>query len=345
MTSFNSQITSISSSIKNDYFEKGKVYVTTNELDEDVTIEALKTISSVGNLLIGVSGFCCLDLAATRKVDYVLIVDPSSLTELFWKQVTPLITDSQSRSDCIIKLQTHLKANINNYSSETTSEETIADDLENYNFAIRQYPSWLATDAGYEHIKNVFKKGNFAFVKMDIIDTETCKKLKQVFENFSLKLDTIYLSNVHNFIRIQDYPKYAQSLELLLSDNTIIVDTQDEPFKLTPELSRINCRFPLQRCIRTPVNLKLAKFQNPVQRVMQRTNEPIEMLYPIIHLQKSGTKEDQLFYEYGLLKKYYTAEEADVVAEKVKAKLTANNIPCTDENVSALAYPLLYSKS
>lgn len=317
---FASCFNDITSSVKNAYFENSQVYITTNENQEEQTLSTLQKMDSVGQAFIGTSGLSSLNLAAVRKqVDYIVIIDPSNRTKLFWKNISHLIISCSNRKECLEKIKIHLLLSMDNYGLEKKAVGLYCKELSSPK-------SWLAQDDRFEKIWKIFKGNRFAFLQADLIDTPVCESIKKVFERFNLKTDTAYLSNIHDYINPEDYQQYEKSLECLLSKNTIIVDTHDQSFKITKELANLffRSKVPLNTHQKFQYEFEKSPDDNQFasQRVKQRNGEPIRTLYPMIELAYQ-VKPSELFYQYGIKMKFFTDEEMKAASKKVSQKLTS----------------------
>lgn len=219
-----------SSSFEDSFFKNNKVHIFTNEKNERESIEKLRTLAPVGNLFFGTSGLSSLNLASVRpSIQYIMIMDVSNCTKLFWKKMKKLIRN-HSRIECIKKIEEHILQKFQDYGLKKSSCEISAKKL--------MHPtSWLSDDQRYEKIQSIFKKRQFVFLHADFQDSNFVKKMKKKLSFFQLKIDVFYSSNIINFILLKNLSKYQHSLEYLLSENTIIVDTEEQPFKITKILA------------------------------------------------------------------------------------------------------------
>lgn len=215
------------------------VYLTTNEAGQETTLrKAAKYPVTIGKVLLFVSGFCGLNLAAARgrdseshsKIKYLLCVDKSDQTELFWKMISSVVPTS-TREEAISKIRA---INLGNptalypctcWGGKKAKIEDV--DLKE---EISNQISWLSTDASYACIQKIFQKKHFAFIKGDMFNPGTTRSLAQVLQDHGLVLDTIYLSNLREYAEIQGcLPQFRSAMHELQRacfDQTYVVDTK-----------------------------------------------------------------------------------------------------------------------
>lgn len=307
------------SSVVTRRFERGRVFITTNEAKELESIEKLKQIKAIGAVFIGTSGLTSLNLASVRKmVEYIVIIDSSPLVKLFWGKIGDVIKNSSDREECLINLERHIVQRINDY---TSFEENY---LDIFCSALKSSTSWLYDDIRFKKIWEIFKNGHFVFLQADLADGATTQKIQKIFKRFELQVDTIYLSNIHEYFDHSGYTDYEKSLESLLSTKTIIVDTIERAFKVT----KIFLYYKTDMCLLDHIDLPLEHAchlpETLQQQVRQRDGEPVKTLYPIIdiarRLQLQGDT-SLLFYHYGLYKNYFTKKELKEAEKKTQEAL------------------------
>lgn len=301
---YNSYIASVKPHVENDFFSRHQVYVTTNELNHDDVLVSLKKVAAIGNLIIGTSGFCTLNLASVRKeVNYILIGDPSAAAKLFWENMASIIRESKDRLDCVKKVQKNLMRKRHYYFTDPAKVWA-----QEYSNDIKAPSSWLYDDERYEKIKNIFVRYAFAFCLLDFTDTEACLEISEIHRRNGLVVDTIYTSNIHSFIEADKFASYERSLECLMGPDTIVVDTEEQSFKIGSLLSSMFADRFLQAYILYSRGYGLPESQFwATQRFRLRAGQPVRKLYPIMALESAAPS--TLFYRYGLSRGYYSEEE------------------------------------
>jgi hypothetical protein len=288
------------------------------------------------NLAIGIGGFCTLDLASVRdNIRYILIVDPSVSTEIFWKKMVPIIQNAEGRKDCEKKIHQNIIKCIEKYGHLDEKMD------EHYISLLIKGTSWLSTEQRFSHIQKIFKDNHFAFIRMDLIDNVACRKIQTFHESHGLIADIMYISNVINFIHAEDLNKFGSSLSMLTTSETIFIDVEEEEYKITPNLAERFCY--LSDCICFASNYDIKSLPQLKLRTKQRGD--IEKFYPIIKL--AGKIElNKLFYAFGMFRDYYEQEEMEKI-DAIVQKIAPKN--ATEENIDLLTlkalYPIKGSKS
>lgn len=167
-----------------------------------------------GNTMVTVSGFTGLNIAATRKgVDRIVMVDISSKNEQFWERATKMIRESKTAEEFLQKLN-----------KDVEEQEKLGNFYDTIDFKseIEKGISWLSTEEGFQKIKNIFDNGNFVFKRIDMSNPECITSLSTALKKANCTVDTLYASNVENFV--EDKEKYREGLKLLVGDSTLVVD-------------------------------------------------------------------------------------------------------------------------
>jgi hypothetical protein len=336
--SFFESFAKISTTFENEVYKDYQVFIFTNEEGENKTIAKLKTIARLGNAFIGTSGFCSLNLASVREISYIVMIDPSSRTKLFWERIGSLIITFSKREESLEKIQEHIRENLLDYQDTIRDIEFLCEELE-------QETSWLSDDVRFERIYKIFKNKQFVFLQADITDFAVCKQVKKIFKEFRIQVDTAYLSNIHDCLFPQRYESYGKSLKYLLSDHSIIVDTNPREFKFSKYFEFLFKEYFLENLIVFERTSRHGKFKVPLltQRVRERKNMPIETLYPMIGLVKEGSEE--LFFRYALMMGYSKEEEVEQIdreLEEIERKIPFNeNIPLDEKYWRSLKKAML----
>jgi len=327
---------------EHDLVKNGKVYVTTNETDTRSALATLEKAVSVGNLAIGVSCFCTLDIASVREnISHILIVDCCEYTELFWEKIAPIIKNSSNRNDCIQKIGSHIRANKEVYFSALSATDQ-TEQVEEHIFSM-ETRGWLSTNKGYNKVKIIFDKNCFAFKRLNLCDVKACRVINELHQRMGLKTDTIYLSNVIEFISPENLPSYGQSVELLTSQNSIIVDTRPRPFKNTLTFFEKFPKDGLELFINFPREYNCPPPEFPAQQVRLRDSQTIPQLYPLIEFASNKAPQD-VFYDFGIAQEYFTEEEMEEVEDR--AYMMMQNKPnATSHDLLQAVFDIIYSKA
>ncbi len=311
-----SELQSIKPTFKSPIFENYEVNVRTNEQGLANVQKALATWKLIGEGFIGTSAMCNLDLVSEMpKIKYIFIIDPSKLVGLFWKNMTLLIAKSTNRKECRRQIQDHLKDHMKSYLPLRHQGDSVKLAAK-FSEAMNMECCWLSNRRRYDKIKEIVKNNSPIWLPLNYTDVAACKQIKEVWEKHRLQIGAAYISNIHDFIYPNDFAAYATSLKTLLCKNSIVIDTHDRRFVTTQKLSRLFTDGNLGTQIAFPHHFWRAPQIVPTLRVGRYLGS-IETLYPIIRLQKTCQNSGDLFYEYGIEKRYYARQQAEGIEKGV----------------------------
>ncbi|MBS3904271.1 MAG: hypothetical protein KGZ39_02970 [Simkania sp.] len=236
-----------------------RVFVCSNETNQENTLTSLARKAIVGNTIAGVSGFCLLNMTAVRgtrsespaAIENVVIMDRSIRMEHFWKSIQPIIQKSNTRQEVLEKTkQLILKEKSRYFSGGSCAYcQTSTKIAEHYCTLLDQEVqngiSWLSDDLKFVRIKRIFDHSRFHFVLLDIASLERVFGLSQEFKKRGFTIDSLYLSNVEEYINPDEKDAYISSVDYLSSPETLIVQTQQRIDQMTqPVVQEILSRKP-----------------------------------------------------------------------------------------------------
>ncbi len=227
---------SFSSPIYDDYAHR--VFLNTNELDQEKTLLKLATIPVSGDTFVGVSGFFSLNAVAARansrdwseKIKHIYILDRSVRVEAFWSRIPEIIKGSSCRSEVVEKVKLLINEKKEVYFSggkRSTPTKAAAEAVHFFEMGIIDGTSWLSSDEKFNAIKKIFDKGRFAFRLVDLFWKDQVEAFMDELYDQERTIDTVYLSNVHEYLESEeDGMDYMDSLVELIEPNTVVVHTQ-----------------------------------------------------------------------------------------------------------------------
>ncbi|MGA8165631.1 MAG: hypothetical protein WB791_11555 [Waddliaceae bacterium] len=196
-------------------------YISTNEEGLDKVREILGNIPKHPNgVHLGVSGWHNYDIMALRKSKCGILVDLNksqsafnlfTLNEIFnkiektpqWMQVfQPGVSESRDAFTPYEQLE-----------SETLRPG-----------------SWLSDDESFEHIKAMAQEGRIFVVTADFQDTPFFEAVRETLEAQNLIIDTLYTSNIHDYIPPENADRFQHTVKVLSHEDTqhIYSSTQDK---------------------------------------------------------------------------------------------------------------------
>jgi hypothetical protein len=199
----------------------------------------------VGDVMMGVSGFYTLNVAAVRaqnngqKIPYLLLVDCSTRVEKFWIKMQEIMQEAKTPQDVSLKILDFASSNPeefwkpshsnNSQCVKEASRKRAYTDVNNLALEIESGTSWLSSQEKFETIKQIFKD-RFAFVRLDFFDGKSVRALCSRISQLNFKFDSIYLSNMREHAEIdRNLPGFHESLKELksvITDKTLFIDTK-----------------------------------------------------------------------------------------------------------------------
>lgn len=245
MTSFNTIFSSISTTPS----RCDKLYLVTNEGKAGDTLKIAKNSPvQEATVVLFASAMFGLNYAAARgantkidrRIEHLICVDNSHAIKLFWECLTPIITKSNNRKECIKKIIAMVNKNVDQFYpmdvqvlGQCSKPQWVARCLEtwldNLDDDINDGTSWLSTDQGFLAIQKIFKNNNFAHISGNLFSSDLTQNIVSTLDAMKLKLDSIYLSNIAEVARvndtIDDYRSAIKVFKTVSTPSTLFIDT------------------------------------------------------------------------------------------------------------------------
>lgn len=239
----------------NDFMHR--IFLTTNEEDHLKVLEELKKEPIHGNTLmemesqggqaiIGVSGFAALNMVAIRgeeasgdtgKIDTLIIIDRSAKVQAFWKAMHDIITSSQTRHEVLDKLDKLVHSEM--FEVKDLPGHIKYEPLDGLYKEVTKDLSWLSSTRRFKKIKDIFDSGRFIFKCIDITDEKAMQSLHEALEKSKCVVDTLYVSNISEYLEPNEFEAYKNGLMKVVNDKTLLVDTAPRDNKNKPLKQRI----------------------------------------------------------------------------------------------------------
>lgn len=183
-----------------------------------------------GRAHIGFSGWHNFNIMVQRRSEFGLIVDFNPRNECLVKLTLQLLKQVKSRDKFISRMKIGLdglSAQYYDFFSVNVGEDTgKITPSEEITKEIGLKDGWLSNDESFRHIQNLALQGRIVAITEDIRNTETFEKIKTIIQKTGLFIDTVYTSNICNYMN-SNYDKinYANTVYTLLEDpNTTLID-------------------------------------------------------------------------------------------------------------------------
>lgn len=238
MQTLSSAIAQLPSPAGNDDYA---VHICTNEMDQTSTLMQLRTAPVCGNTILGVSGMFLLNVTAIRgcadrPIENVVVLDRSQRVEHFWKEMQPIVAQSQTRHEVIAKIKALMQREGERYLSGGKLPWNRLVEIENdlLFWEIACGDSWLASDESFAKIQALFQRNCFIFKRLDLADREAIHSLCEIFRERKITLDTLYISNVLELLSAEEICPYVENLEELTAPETYVIHTSRTVFETRP---------------------------------------------------------------------------------------------------------------
>ncbi|MBN1869732.1 MAG: SAM-dependent methyltransferase [Candidatus Omnitrophica bacterium] len=185
-----------------DYFVNAVPFILSNETESEVTIHALRRRASDGrDVHIGVAGWFNLNLIFARQSDYGIFVDRNGWLIDFFKEMQRMPWP-RARQDFVtmVKYFLNSRRSRGKYVSEDFKLIAADDGKTVYDKELERPDSWLGSDESYDYINRMFSEDRLFFLRADLRDTALFQALGEWLIAEGLKAETIYLSNVHQYL-------------------------------------------------------------------------------------------------------------------------------------------------
>lgn len=102
--------------------------------------------------------------------------------------------------------------------------------------AVDREACWLVNDESFQHLKMLAREGKIAVLTANICDLDRFKKIRQLFEDNSIFIDTLYLSNICHYLNEEPELGHAMATIKSLSERetqiiyTVAVRSLGQPF-------------------------------------------------------------------------------------------------------------------
>lgn len=243
-----------------------KIYLTTNERNQEKTLALAKSEPLVGNTLLAVSGFFGLNVASVRAdrydgstLDYIVMIDRSFRIQKLWKEIQEIVLQSSLNTEALSRIKKVLVDKADKFwpscfcdkpgceaKSKSYAIEYANSYIEDLEKEVLTEVSWLSSQTKFLKIKHIFDKRHFIFKRLDFFDKKNMQLLSKTFKHLRLTLDTSYLSNIREYAEIShqltNFRESIAELRLSMTDKTLIIDTEPRPQELFSSSFTLNQR-------------------------------------------------------------------------------------------------------
>lgn len=223
-----------------------KLFLNSNEGEQAKTLATLEKHPISEKVMLATSGFFALNIASIRgrahqqHLDYLVLFDCSERVAQFWSFMQPIITSSSSPSEALDSIKTLLIKEASRFwppANKIYSIEEPALHAEHsiaaLEIEIKEGTSWLSSDKQFQVIKNIFDNNHFIFKRVNFCNQNAMAFFAKQMSNCALKLDTVYLSNIREYVEfagtdqgLAPFHASLKELKIIATDQTFFIDTR-----------------------------------------------------------------------------------------------------------------------
>jgi hypothetical protein len=208
--------------------EVNGIYITTNETNLKKVAQKLTAQfrpKELQTIHIGCATWHNLDIMCLRQSSYGLIVDFNPKNSEFIKKTVDLIKVSESREifkQKMIEYLNSLKGEEKNLFFHRDQKGLPTERIEK---ELTREGSWLQNEENYFFIKSLVTDDRLVAITEDITNCQTFLSIREYLNENNVSVDTVYLSNISNFMQSDsDRKLFAKSVKSLLADETILIN-------------------------------------------------------------------------------------------------------------------------
>jgi hypothetical protein len=195
------------------------VYIGTNETALASTKQYLAQCDLVADAChIGFSSWHNFDLMVQRKSARAVLCDFNPETRKFLNATLLYAINSSSRQEFIEKIKIYVKENKFKFTFNVTLDLMPNQEIKH---EFHRQGSWLSSDEGFEHIRQMAKNGKISIITQDIRNSETFGEISKVLGDNHITIDTVYTSNIFSYMNsLNDKLSYIITVSNLFKYNT-----------------------------------------------------------------------------------------------------------------------------
>lgn len=187
---------------------------------------------------IGLGGYYNFDVASWRKSKRIIIFDNNSDQISLLKRSINLLTQCQYREDFVKHMilyldKTHQSVEYNCNTSADSSYQNFRTHCFEDRFEVVEIKtelirpsSWLSSDNSYKYIRSLVLINKVEIINCDIKQSDIFKQLAEILNKHYILIDTVYLSNVIDFIKPEEMKLFYQSMGYIVRADSLIISAE-----------------------------------------------------------------------------------------------------------------------
>lgn len=211
---------------------KGQVnglYIASNETNLSTTRQLLKEQPRPSDekptIHIGCATWHNFDIMSERKSNYGLIVDFNPENAIFIEKTIEILNESESRDLFKQRMIIYLNSLEGAKKDLFFHWDQHGSPTERVEGELLREGSWLQTEESFLYMKALALKGHLIAITEDITNFESFSRIRKFLDRNNLVIDTLYLSNICNFMKTASQKNaFVKSVEQLLANDTIFIN-------------------------------------------------------------------------------------------------------------------------
>jgi glyoxylase-like metal-dependent hydrolase (beta-lactamase superfamily II) len=208
------------------------VYPICNETNLDAVYKDLHQFKKPGNesVHIGCAGWYNFDVMAIRQSAYGIVFDINKDSTDFMKMTVHLLKEKQTKEEFEKSILEYMLGKQNENSKTffckhdfETSRNIPLDKIIEHEKSRKN--SWLYSETSYGYIRNLVLGGKLAVIQQDSTNSAVFKTIKKKLTERGCSVDTVYASNIADFIPSEHSKDFVDSITGLLDDESILISS------------------------------------------------------------------------------------------------------------------------
>lgn len=205
------------------------VCATTNEFGKKAVRAVLQSTPRKDPCIhIGFSAWHNFNIINERRSTYALLVDSNSEVTLFLYQTLVALRMSVSRKEFLQNIFNIMKKSNIHLDFALKNGSGIKNNIrEEFN----RKGSWLSTEDGFQYIKNMVENDRIALITNNITRADVFKAIHKELQIKSLPVDTLYISNIEDYMghyRSLKHKCFNKTILSLIKNDTLVIDANDD---------------------------------------------------------------------------------------------------------------------
>jgi hypothetical protein len=205
----------------------GVINITTNECRVDETRTYLEGATPIAlpSCHIGCSSWHNFDIMILRKPSYGIFFDAHPPVVAFLEKTISALKIFTLRETFALAMCHYVKKTQTQYIYWVNSEdEDVGSPKEEIQSLLDKPDSFLGSDANYHYLRELALEGRLVAIREDFRDSEVFLKIKSLLRSRCLFVDTLYISNVFDWMHaISDKMAYIDTFKALCDPKTHVI--------------------------------------------------------------------------------------------------------------------------